>query len=399
MKVLVTTHAQMFEAPDGSVWTDSVYGYGFFKRYLDVFDSIRLVTRIKEISKKEIKGKIRVDGKYIEIFKLPFYHGPWEYAMKYRRIDNLLEKSIDGCDSAILRIPDQKAFQLFKKIRSKKIPCGVEVVAHSWDLFAPGNINTILRPILRIIWDMNQKYVCSNSDGVAYVTKEYLQKRYPSKIIDNNRVETNYTSADLDDDFFFRPRTKEDLSKNTIRFIHVSGISNTAKGHKEILYTLKKLKDLNVSFNMTFIGGGTLLNYFRDLASELDLSENVSFYGNISSYKEIIEQLKKADIFLFPSLTEGLPRVLIEAMATGLPCIASKVGGIPELIDEEFLVDPCNVDDILSKILRLTSDIEIMESQSEINYKKIEMEYSKRTVQLKRNNFYEKIKFLAERLE
>ena len=78
MKAIVTTHAQMFRAPDGTVWTNSVYDYKFFLRYLDVFDELRIITRMKEIDSSEIENKVRVDGENVEFFSLPFYRGPWQ---------------------------------------------------------------------------------------------------------------------------------------------------------------------------------------------------------------------------------------------------------------------------------------------------------------------------------
>lgn len=138
MKVLVTTMAQMFCTPDGAVWTGSVYGYEFFERYFGVFEEVRLVTRMKEIGYEEVDKKIRVDGKGMEFYPLPFYHGPWQYFRNLLGIQSKLENAIEGCDCAVLRIPDQVSFQLFTKIKRVGIPCAVEVVSDSWDLYAPG---------------------------------------------------------------------------------------------------------------------------------------------------------------------------------------------------------------------------------------------------------------------
>lgn len=393
MKLLVTTHAQMFEAPDGSVWTDSVYGYDFFLRYLDVFNNIRLVTRIKTITEKETSGKIRVDGKNIEIFKLPFYHGPWEYAMKYGKIDKLLDESVEGCDSAILRIPDQKAFQLFDKIRKKKIPCGVEVVAHSWDLYAPGNIKTILRPFLRYYWDLKQKQLCKNANGVAYVTEKYIQKRYPSQVNKDARCyETSYTSANISKEFFKGPRLAEEFDIRCIRLIHISTISNFAKGHKEILLALRKLKDQGLNFNMKFVGGGTLIEHFMKMRDEFGLHNEVQFTGNISSQFEIIEALNQSDIFVFPSLTEGLPRVIIEAMASGLPCIATDVGGISELIPVECLIQPKSIKELEDKICSFSQKPDFLARLSAENFNKAVKLYLPEVTQKKRKKFYQWLK-------
>ena len=65
--------------------------------------------------------------------------------------------------------------------------------------------------------------------------------------------------------------------------------------------------------------------------------------------------LDAADLFVLPSLTEGLPRALLEAMAKGLPAVASAVGGIPELLPSEFLVPAGQAHQLAERIHRLMS--------------------------------------------
>jgi len=398
MKVLVKTHAQMFSTPDGSVWTNSVYDYSFFKRYLAVFSEVRVVTRMKEIGPDEVGNKIRVDGEGLEFYSLPFYRGPWQFLLKSIKTQSNLSHAVNGCHCAILRIPDQVSFQIFNKLQKANIPCAVEVVAHSWDLYAPGTINTILRPLLRILWDYLQKKACRNADGVAYVTDAYIQKRYPAKIDsdDGRRFQTCYTSADLDSRFFYRPRTIDDFSTEPFLAVHVSNINDNAKGHFELLHAVYELKKRSICLKVIFVGGGTLLDYFRGLSGELGLPDQVTFCGNISNMEDVIRILREADIFIFPSMSEGLPRVILEAMAAGLPCIASNVGGTPELLSERSLIRPNHVDDLCDKILEFIQDKELLVEESTHNFTNAQG-FSSQAIQFKRNEFYYKLMNCAKK--
>ena len=69
----------------------------------------------------------------------------------------------------------------------------------------------------------------------------------------------------------------------------------------------------------------------------------MTFLGQLPAGEMVRAQLDKADLFILPSKTEGLPRALVEAMARALPCIGTTVGGIPELLPSEDLVPPGDV--------------------------------------------------------
>jgi len=398
MKVLVTTHAQMFQTPDGKVWTNSVYGYDFFKRYLDVFENVRLVTRMKKITYEDLGNRVLASGPRLEFFSLPFYHGPWQYAKKYIEIRSVLKLAIESCDCAVLRIPDQLAFQLFNKLKKENIACAVEVVAHSWDLYAPGTIKTVLRPFLRILWDYNQKKLCKKSNGISYVTEKYIQKRYPARIDreSSERFETFYTSADLNSVYYGGPRCKKSFNRDALKFVHVSAINNTAKGHYELLKVMSSFKEQGLKHKLTFIGGGTLLNKFKNLSSEWALNDQVEFLGQFSNPSDIADKLKASDLFILPTMTEGLPRVILEAMATGLPCIATNVGGIPELLSEHALVEPQNEKSLKARILNFASENSILEVESNRNYYR-SLEFSLDNISKKRKAFYSELKKTAKK--
>ena len=73
----------------------------------------------------------------------------------------------------------------------------------------------------------------------------------------------------------------------------------------------------------------------------------------LKTSKEVMKILKDADIYLQPSLQEGLPRSVVEAMSVALPCIGFNTGGIPELLEPEFVVDQKDVKGIVRCLIHL----------------------------------------------
>lgn len=88
------------------------------------------------------------------------------------------------------------------------------------------------------------------------------------------------------------------------------------------------------------IGDGQFRPQLEAQTRALGVSDRVRFAGELPSGEAVRAELDRADLFVLPSRSEGLPRALIEAMARGLPCIGSTVGGIPELLHQDDLVCP-----------------------------------------------------------
>ncbi|MDE1493765.1 glycosyltransferase family 4 protein [Xenorhabdus bovienii] len=113
---------------------------------------------------------------------------------------------------------------------------------------------------------------------------------------------------------------------NIIRIITVARFSEQ-KDHSTLLKSFSLLKNKN--WNLTLVGKGPLLPSIKNLAEELKIADKVSFLGERHDVEEL---LKKSDIFILSSDWEGLPISIIEAMKQSLPVIASDVGGINELV-------------------------------------------------------------------
>ena len=113
------------------------------------------------------------------------------------------------------------------------------------------------------------------------------------------------------------------------------------KGVPYLLKALALLRNHRDDFRLDIVGDGPNRVEYEQLAGRLNLAEIVRFRG-LKRKPEVAECMKQADFFVLPSLWENLPTVLIEALASGLPVVASRVGGIPEIVDETrgILVPP-----------------------------------------------------------
>lgn len=127
--------------------------------------------------------------------------------------------------------------------------------------------------------------------------------------------------------------------KKAIHFLHIGRFS-AAKNHESIIQAFvcaqKKCSDIQLDL----YGEGPLMKPMKELVKQLHASDFIHFCGLTS---DIYSVMYKADVFLLPSLWEGVPMTLIEAMGTGLPIISSHVGGVPNLLQhdvEALLVEP-----------------------------------------------------------
>ena len=123
------------------------------------------------------------------------------------------------------------------------------------------------------------------------------------------------------------------------------------KNQEVVLHALKKLADPSIHY--VLCGRGDLREHLEQVAAELGLTEQVHFLG----YRlDVPEMYRMADCFLFPSVHEGLPFALMEAMESGLPIVCSRIRGNVDLIDDQIggiLCDVHNSDDYYTAIRKI----------------------------------------------
>lgn len=148
------------------------------------------------------------------------------------------------------------------------------------------------------------------------------------------------------------------------------------------------------TWNFIWIGDGPLRKDAQKLAEELGLSDRVNFVGFVP-WDNIFEILNRADLYILNSVSEGLPRALLEAMACALPAVATKVGGIPELLSEEDLVRPLDDECLADKLIEVTRSPERLSNMSERNLITA-MNYTKESLAGKKIDFYRQVRKMVQ---
>ena len=159
-----------------------------------------------------------------------------------------------------------------------------------------------------------------------------------------DRILTIHSGVDIDR--YMSARVNMEEKKKSLEISTKGPVVGTVgwllsiKGPMYLLKAMEVIWQTNPEIQLVYVGKGELEQEVRAEASRMGVSEKVSFLGWRDDIPEIMQVL---DIFVLPSLNEGMGRVLVEAMAMGKPIVASKVGGIPDLVKDGyngFLVNP-----------------------------------------------------------
>lgn len=365
------------------------FSYEKHARYLPVFNNVKLVLRSRKCTDLDDENLYRSTGEKITAEFIPYFEGPWQFARKHLFIKRTIRKVIEKNNNhaIIVRVPCPIGFLAIDIFKNKR-PFGVEVIADPWDTFSPGSVKTILRRFLRIYFALKLKKACKIADAALYVTENALQSRYPNP----NRVFSASNVELKTEDFVPTPRKYK--KKNRWKIIYVGTLSQLYKAPDILLKAVQKVVKNGFDLEVNIIGDGGYKQYLIELASKLGIKDRTQFYGNLRR-EDVFNCLDQSDLFVLPSRQEGLPRAMIEAMARGLPCIGSTVGGIPELLEPQDMVPPNDVDALAEKIIEVISNIDRLNSMSERNLMKAK-EYRDDILQARRLEFYKHVKDKTE---
>lgn len=346
------------------------------ERYLNIFDELVIAGRYYESS--DIEGKTISSTDRVTFHCTQLGMNATEYFTKRIQIEKYIEKEVKQVDFVIAR---QSFFSAIAVKYAKKYgkPYVCEVVGSTWD----ANWNYSLKgKIVAPYFEIQAKHMIKNADYAIYVTQEFLQKEYPCKGktmgISNVKIETV-------------PETVLEQRLDRIRHADlkrpvlctVAAVDVKYKGQAYVIEAMAELKKKGISPIYYIVGAGNQ-ERLKEIARRYGVEEDVLFFGSVK-HAEVANILDSADIYIQPSLQEGLPRAMIEAMSRGLPAIGYRTAGIPELIESEYVCRRKSVQEICECIQRLQEREELL-LQSRRNFEKAK-EYQFEILNRNRENF------------
>lgn len=218
----------------------------------------------------------------------------------------------------------------------------------------------IIKPLIKIIWK-NSFAVISNSQGL----RELALKTNPKQAIG-----IIYNGIDISD---FVPKSEKRPADKVIITTGASRVTDR-KGIDYLIRAIKILDQKYPNIHLKALGDGNAKANLENLAKELGLEKKVEFIGRIPR-ENTAPYYQEAGIFVLPSFNEGMSNAMLEALASGLPLIATNTGGTSELVEEGvngLVIKTKDVQDLADKIEILMKDEDLRKKMGEASRRKAE---------------------------
>jgi glycosyltransferase involved in cell wall biosynthesis len=364
MKVVVVFDHKFKRLENGSMFSSKQYNYKYFQeRYLGPFTKVSIIARHESII-GAWKETVPSEGSGVRVVSVGEWTGVSGMVRHLFRIVRVIRDECRDAAGIVLIAPGMLSYIARYLIGSR--PYAVEVVgdpAEALRYIGGGPLATVG---LRVIAAREMAAVCRNAKACLYVTRGVLQKVYPCKGVSVSASDVNIGLESV----VSMGRRHRNVVGSKRRLVTVAWLDQPYKGIGVLINALKELTVSGCDAELSIIGEGRLKQKYMEEAARLGLRDRVKFYGALAPGEEVISVLRECEVFVLASLSEGLPRALIEAMAQGLPCIGSRVGGVIELLHPEDLVEAGNVSMLAASISAVLQSPDRMDRMSERNMEK-----------------------------
>lgn len=362
--------------------------YACFARYLRCFDRIVVVGRLGQ---RRSENQSVASGPGVEWACIDEKRGSWaRFVAEARRH---VRAVIARVDAAVVRIPSLIGALACHEALRRGAPLLVEVVGNAFDsLWTHGSL---LGKLSAVPVHLVTRHCVARAAFAIYVTREVLQRSYPPGGAWVSASDVIVAGAQPE--VLQRRITRIDSrGKGTPAVLGLVGSYDVDyKGHETALCALALLERSGSPAKLRCIGVGDPARW-RARAAQLGVLDRVELSAPLAHGEPVFEWMDALDLCIVPSLTEGMPRVLIEAMSRALPAVGSRRGGIPELLDGSCLHRAGDPRSLARIVARLLEDPEALKAEATRNWR-VASEYAAGTIEARRDAFIQQFRSAVAR--
>lgn len=333
---------------DGTYYYSKNFSDRTWQKYFDVADEIHVYPMIQQVE----NSKLSSITSPITMHKIAFSSTKSIY-LNLKDMWKLSSQIVDESEEIIIRLPSHIGTFVGLTCIQKKKPYRVEVVGNALEAYGlHGNpMYKIAAPFLHA----SMKKIVANADVAIYVTDHYLQTCYPNAIKSYTVANATIKEWPIIAKWQQQPFTIGMIGSLEAKF----------KGHATLFKALQELDKLNQPIIVRLLGEGSL--------NTLPNYKNITVYHEgIIDQQELPAWYQSLQLYVQPSYTEAIGRSIMEAMSHGLPVVASRVGGIPELLAEDMLFTARDAKGMATKIAAFLYDEMLWKRTSKRNHTHIQ---------------------------
>ena len=257
--------------------------------------------------------------------------------------------------------------------------------------------NEPLSKLKKKIYKLSETISTALENIVIAVSEADRQSAINNKITSSEKIFTIHNGLDADQYIFHDTDTaKHKLGlKSDKKYFGTIASFYATKGYPHLVEAIKMLRDqgsrLPDNYHWVFIGDGPELSAIKEQVKDNDLGPLIKF---VSQTSDAYQYLKAFDVFVLPSVKEGLPYTILEAGLARIPTIATHVGGVPEILTDKktgLLTAPANPLSLAQAMEKIVSDPAASRQMAEDNYQNITKNFSLKQTLAKTEELYSKL--------
>ncbi|MXO75495.1 glycosyltransferase [Altererythrobacter aerius] len=352
MRLLFVHDHRFLHGPDGAVHTVGSFPRSVWDRYLRHFSEIVVVARDggaltggSDLARSETPGV-----RFALVADYPLAQRLLGMGGEARAV---LAREMAACDAVLVRVPSDLGNLAAAMARARGLPWAGEAVGCAWDGY--GNHGNRLSRAYAPLAMHRMRQVASRAGQMLYVTREFLQRRYPGPadsvgVSDVEIEPLGQAQVAARDARLARLRECRPPVFGTVASLRVM-----SKGIQDAIPAIAQLKAQGLRVEYRVLGAGDRDPWIAR-AEAAGVADRVVFDGTRPSGDGVRGWLDEIDVHLQPSYQEGLPRATVEAMSRGCACAGSTAGGLPELLPSDRLHAPGDIPAIAKLIARFATE-------------------------------------------